>query len=254
MMSGDPFRLDGQLALVTGGGTGLGFGICQALTAAGARVVLVGRREDVLRDACRQLGATAQYLAHDIADLSATPGLVEELEARFGPVHILVNNAGNHLKKPAVETSDAEFATVLQTHLSGAFALTRECARRMIARRTGSIVMIASMTSLFGIPSVSAYGAAKSAVAGLTRLLATELSPHGVRINAIAPGWFDTALNRKAFEGDPARVQRILSRTPMGRVGEALDVGYAAVYLCSPAAKFVTGVVLPVDGGASIGF
>jgi len=253
-MNGDAFRLDGQLALVTGGGTGLGFGICQAMVGAGGRVVMTGRREDVLHDACVQLKGGAQYLAHDVADLSSVPTLVEEVEDRFGPLDIVVNNAGNHLKKPAVETTDEEFATVLHTHLFGAFALTRECARRMIGRKRGSVIMIASMTSLFGIPSVSAYGAAKSAVAGLTRLLATEFSPHGVRINAIAPGWFDTALNRQAFAGDPGRLEKILSRTPLGRVGEALDVGYAAVYLCSPAAKFVTGVVLPVDGGASVGF
>jgi len=253
-MNGDAFRLDGRLALVTGGGTGLGFGICQAMVEAGARVVMTGRREDVLHDACVQLKGGAQYLTHDINDLSSAPTLVEEVEERFGPLHILVNNAGNHLKKPAVETTDDEFAAVLQTHLFGTFALTRECARGMIARKAGAIVMIASMTSLFGIPSVSAYGAAKSAVAGLVRLLAREFSPHGVRINAVAPGWFDTALNRQAFAGDPGRVQKILSRTPLGRVGEALDVGYAAVYLCSAAAKFVTGVVLPVDGGASVGF
>ena len=253
-MNAEAFRLDGQLALVTGGGTGLGFGISQAMMEAGARVVMTGRREGVLQDACVQLKGGAQYLPHDIADLRSVPALVEEVEERFGPLHILVNNAGNHLKKPAVETTDDEFAVVLQTHLFGAFALTRECARRMIARKHGAIVMIASMTSLFGIPSVSAYGAAKSAVAGLARLLATEFSPHGVRINAIAPGWFDTALNRQAFAGDPGRLEKILSRTPMGRVGEPIDVGHAAVYLCSPAAKFVTGVVLPVDGGASIGF
>ena len=253
-MSGDPFRLDGQLALVTGGGIGLGFGICQAMVEAGARVVMTGRREDILQEACLKLKGDAQYLLHDVAELRSIPALVEEVEERFGPLQILVNNAGNHLKKPAVETADEEFAVILQTHLFGAFSLTRECARRMIARRRGAIVMVASMTSLFGIPGVSAYGAAKSAVAGLTRLLATEFSPHGVRINAVAPGWFDTALNRHAFAGDPARLEKILSRTPKGRVGEPLDVGYAATYLCSPAAKFVTGVVLPVDGGASIGF
>ncbi len=242
------------MALVSGGGTGLGFGICQALVEAGARVVMTGRREDVLHDACLRLKGGAQYLPHDVADLPSVPTLIEEVEDRFGPLDILVNNAGNHLKKPAVETTDNEFGVILQTHLFGAFAMTREAARRMIARRRGAIVMIASMTSLFGIPSVAAYGAAKSAVAGLTRLLATEFSPHGVRINAIAPGWFDTALNRQAFAGDPDRLQKILARTPMGRVGEPIDVGHAAVYLCSPAAKFVTGVVLPVDGGASIGF
>jgi NAD(P)-dependent dehydrogenase (short-subunit alcohol dehydrogenase family) len=253
-MSHQPFRLEGQLALVTGGGTGLGLGVSQALLEAGARVVITGRREDVLRDACRALGEGAACIPHDIRDLVSIPGLVEEVERRSGAVDILVNCAGNHLKKSALETSDAEFANVLQTHLFGAFALTRECGRRMVERRRGAIVMIVSMTALFGVPQVSAYGAAKTALLGLTRALATELSPHGVRVNAIAPGWFDTALNRQAFEGDPARVQKILSRTPMGRVGEPLDVGYAAVYLCSPAAKFVTGVVLPVDGGVSIGF
>ncbi|HTU01966.1 MAG TPA: SDR family oxidoreductase, partial [Candidatus Sulfotelmatobacter sp.] len=180
--------------------------------------------------------------------------LVDDIESRFGRLDILVNNAGNFLKKAAVETSDAELANVMQTHFFGAFALARECGKRMIARQQGAIVMICSMTSLFGIPFVSAYSSAKSALLGLTRALAVEYSPHGVRVNAIAPGWFDTALNRQAFEADPARLQKILGRTPMGRVGQALDVGYAAVYLCSPAGKFVTGVILPVDGGASIGF
>ena len=253
-MGRDVFRLDGQLALVTGGGTGLGFGICQALTQAGARVVMTGRRQDVLRDACQQLGSAAGYLQHDVTDLSTIPGLVQRIEEELGPLDILVNNAGNHLKRPAVETSDADLASILQTHLLGSFALSRECGRRMTGRGRGSILMIASMSALFGIPQVSAYSAAKSAMAGLTRALAVEFSPHGVRVNAIAPGWIDTMLSRKAFEGDPARKQRILDRTPMGTLGEILDVGYAAVYLSSPAARFVTGIVLPVDGGASIGF
>jgi gluconate 5-dehydrogenase len=253
-MGRDVFRLDGQLALVTGGGTGLGFGICQAMSQAGARVVMTGRREDVLRDACQQLGSAAGYLRHDVTDLSTIPVLVQRIEEKFGPLDILVNNAGNHLKRPAVDTSDADLASILQTHLLGSFALSRECGRRMTGRGHGSILMIASMSALFGIPQVSAYSAAKSALAGLTRALAVEFSPHGVRVNAIAPGWIDTPLSRKALEGDPARKQRILNRTPMGTLGEILDVGYAAVYLSSPAAKFVTGIVLPVDGGASIGF
>jgi gluconate 5-dehydrogenase len=253
-MTRDAFRLDGELALVTGGGTGLGFGICQALTEAGARVVMTGRREDVLKQACRRLGDAAGYLRHDVTDLSTIPGLIEELEGRFGLPDILVNNAGNHLKKPAVETTDAELAGVIHTHLFGSYALSRECGQRMIARKQGSIIMIVSMASLFGIPFVSAYSAAKSAMAGLTRALAVEFSPHGVRVNAIAPGWFDTALSRKAFQGDPGRKQKILDRTPLGGLGDVIDVGYAAVYLSSPAAKFVTGVCLPVDGGASIGF
>jgi gluconate 5-dehydrogenase len=124
----------------------------------------------------------------------------------------------------------------------------------MMERKRGSIVMIASMTALFGIPFVSAYSAAKSAIAGLTRALTVEFAPHGVRVNAIAPGWFDTELSRRAFQGDPRRRDRILERTPMGTLGDVIDVGRAAVYLSSPAGKFVTGVVLPVDGGVSVGF
>ncbi|HEX9897615.1 MAG TPA: SDR family oxidoreductase, partial [Candidatus Methylomirabilis sp.] len=142
-MGRDVFRLDGQLALVTGGGTGLGFGICQALTQAGARVVMTGRRQDVLRDACQQLGNTAGYLQHDVTDLSTIPSLVQRIEEEFGPLDILVNNAGNHLKRPAVETSDADLASILQTHLLGSFALSRECGRRMTGRGRGSINMIA---------------------------------------------------------------------------------------------------------------
>jgi gluconate 5-dehydrogenase len=253
-MTRDVFRLDGQLALVTGGGTGLGFGICQALTEAGARIVMTGRREEVLKDACKKLGDAASYLLHDVTELSTTPALIQRIEDRFGPLDILVNNAGNHLKKPAVETSDADLASILQTHLFGSFALSRECGRRMIARKRGSIIMIASMSALFGIPQVSAYSAAKSALSGLTRALAVEFSPHGVRVNAIAPGWFDTSLSRKAFEGDPSRRKKILGRTPMGRLGDVIDVGYAAVYLSSSTARFITGVLLPIDGGVSIGF
>ncbi len=253
-MTMNVFRLDGELALVTGGGTGLGFGICRALTEAGACVVMTGRREDILTDACKQLGGAASYLLHDVNELPTIPALVERIESRFGPLGILVNNAGNHLKKPAVKTSDADLASILQTHLFGSFALSRECGRRMIAQGRGSIIMIASMAALFGIPQVSAYSAAKSAMVGLTRTLAVEFSPHGVRVNAIAPGWFDTALSRKAFQGDPSRKEKVLVRTPLGSLGDVIDVGYAAVYLSSPAGRFITGVCLPVDGGASIGF
>jgi len=253
-MALDAFRLDGQLALVTGGSSGIGLAISEALIDAGARVIITGRNEQALQTAVAQLGAAATGIRHDLADLPSIPPLVERIEAEIGPLDILVNNAGQHLKKQAIRTSDEELAQVLATHLSGAYALTRECAARMVTRGQGSIIMIISMAALFGIPLVSAYSAAKAGLLGLTRALATELSPRGVRVNAIAPGFIDTAMSRRALQTDEARLLKVLGRTPAGRLGEPADVGYAAVYLSSPAARFITGVVLPVDGGASIGF
>ncbi len=144
---------------------------------------------------------------------------------------------------------------LLQTVVDAWFAgANSSSAARMVTRGQGSIIMIISMAALFGIPLVSAYSAAKAGLLGLTRALATELSPRGVRVNAIAPGFIDTAMSRRALQTDEARLLKVLGRTPAGRLGEPADVGYAAVYLSSPAARFITGVVLPVDGGASIGF
>lgn len=170
------------------------------------------------------------------------------------PISILVNNAGIHIKKPAIETTSEEFQSVLTTHVCAAHALNRAVLPGMLARRHGSILLTASMASFLGVPLVLAYTAAKSAYVGMTRGLAAEVSAQGVRVNAIAPGWIESPMLRKALSGDEERSQKILSRTPSGRFGEAADIGWAAVYLCSPAAKFVTGVILPVDGGASIGF
>ena len=248
------FNLTGQTALITGGGSGLGLGMAKCLVASGAKVVLVGRRKDELAKAAEALGPNAFALVGDVTKLETIPELVSQAEKLAGPVSILINNAGIHLKKDAVETSDAEFAAVMQTHVFGAFALTREVARGMIERKSGSIIFTASMASLFGINKVVAYAAAKSAYVGLVRTLAVEFGASGVRVNAIAPGWIHSEMSAKALDGDPARKAKILGRTPLNRLGDADDIGWSAVYLCSPAAKFVTGVVLPVDGGVSIGF
>lgn len=153
-----------------------------------------------------------------------------------------------------METTPEEFQSVLTTHVCAAQALVGAVLPGMLQRKHGNILFTASMASLFGIPLVMAYSAAKSAYLGMMRSLATEVSSQGVRVNALAPGWIDSDMMRKALAGDPARRDKILGRTPMGCFGDAEDVGNAAVYLCSPAAKFVTGVVLPVDGGVSIGF
>jgi len=250
----NPFSLKGETALITGGGTGLGLGMATCFVQAGARVVLVGRRADALAAAVKTLGRKAAFIVHDVNQADRGDELVEQVNRIGEPVSILVNNAGIQLKKWAVDTTAAEFSAVLQTHLVGAFGLTRAVLPEMIRRKHGNILFTASMASLYGLPQVIAYAAAKSGYLGMVRTLAVEVSPHGVRVNAVAPGWINSAMVAKAMAGDEPRRQKILGRTPMNRFGEAEDVGWAATYLCSPAARFVTGVVLPVDGGVSVGF
>lgn len=250
----DPFSLKGKLALITGGGTGLGFGIAQTFVQAGARVIITGRREEPLKDACRELGDQATYRINNIQELNTLPGLVDDIEKNEGEIDILVNNAGINMKKFANDVTDEEFNNIIQTNVNGLFALTREVSKKMVPRRRGSIINITSMAAIFGLNGVVAYGTSKTGVLGMTRILTADLSPYKIRVNAIAPGFMDTPMLRKAIENDPDRKKKILGRTPLEEFGQAEDVGYAAVYLASDAAKFVTGVNLPVDGGNSIGF
>ena len=250
----DVFSLKGKTALITGGGTGIGAAIAKSMHAAGAKVVLVGRREAELQAAVKELGSRAYAISHDITQFDKSQELVERVTKEVGPVDCLVNNAGINMKKSAITTTEAEFQTILSTNVLAAHSLTKAFAPQMIERKSGSVLFIASMASLFGIPLVVAYSAAKSAQVGMVRTLASELSSQGIRVNAIAPGWIETAMSAKAFAGDPARLQKVLGRTPMAKLGKPEDIGWAAVYLASDAASFVTGVVLPVDGGASIGF
>lgn len=249
-----PHDLTDDVALITGGATGIGYGIARCFLEAGARVVLCSRNEEALAKACADLGPAASYRVHDVTNLDRADGLVGDIEHGTGPISILVNNAGRHLKKPAEEVTTAEFQSLIDVHLLGAHALTVAAGRGMLERGRGSVLFIASMASLFALPGVVAYSAVKSAYLGVVRTLATEWGPRGVRVNAIAPGWIDSAMMRQAVDPDPARKAKILGRTPLGRFGEAEDVGRAAAFLCSPAAKFITGACLPVDGGASIGF
>jgi NAD(P)-dependent dehydrogenase (short-subunit alcohol dehydrogenase family) len=248
------FSLEGQRALITGGGTGIGYAIAQAFVAAGAKVVISGRREGVLKDAANSLGPNSSYHAFDVGDVAAIPAAIPAIEEKAGPLHILVNNAGINLKKPLFETSDEEFARIQQANLHGLFALTREVAKSMANRGSGCILNITSMAAMYGLPRVSAYTASKSAVLGLTRELAVELAPMGIRVNAIAPGFIFSEMTARALDADPERKARVMARTPMGRMGRAEEIASAAVFICSDAASFITGVNLPVDGGNSIGF
>ncbi|MGQ9916685.1 MAG: SDR family NAD(P)-dependent oxidoreductase [Bryobacteraceae bacterium] len=248
------FSLQGELALITGGATGIGRAMAHAFIEAGARVVLVGRRRQLLESVVAELGPQAGWAVHDVAKTEHAPALIEDVRARYGEVTILVNNAGHHLKKTIEETDETEFRHMLDTHVTGAYALTRAVIPSMIERHHGHLLFTASMTSFFGLSRVFAYSTAKSAYLGMVRSLAVDLSPKGIRVNAIAPGFIETEISRRALDSDPARKSRVLNRTPLGRLGTTEDVAWAAVYLCSPAARFVNGVVLPVDGGVLIGF
>ncbi len=253
-MSYHPHALNEKVALITGGSRGIGYGIAEQFILAGATVIITGREANSLMLACKQLGSNAHYRVNNVDDSSQHQSLIDELESSFGHVDILVNNAGQHCKKPALETSEAEFSAVLETNLVGVFSLSKRCLEYMIPRGNGSIINISSMSALFGLPQVAAYSSSKSGLLGLTRTLASEYSGTGVRVNAIAPGFIESKMFLDIMAKDPHREERILQRTPMKRFGSPTDVGHAAAFLASEAASFITGVCLPVDGGNSIGF
>jgi len=248
------FNFSKKVVLVTGGGTGLGFEISRALIQSGAKVVITGRRERVLCNACESLGKNSNYIVNDITELNSLPDLVDKVENEQGAIDILVNNAGINSKKHILQVSDEEFNNIIQTNLTAVFALSREAAKKMKQRKSGSIIMITSMAALYGIPNVTAYSASKSGVLGFTRALSVDLAPYNIRVNAIAPGFIDSPMLRKAFDADHDRKKRVLERTPLNSLGNPEDVANAVLFLASDAAKFITGVNLPVDGGNSIGF
>lgn len=245
---------DQQVAIVTGGGSGIGAAIAETFVRSGIRTVIVGRDAKKLQAMHDQLGDLCYPLRGDLDDLAAIPALVGNVLSRFGRIDILVNNAGINMKKDFTEVTDEEFQRILLTNVTAVFALSREVAKAMIAAGGGSIINISSMASQYGIPKVIAYTASKSAIEGMTRSMAVDLSPKGIRVNCIAPGFIATDMSAKALNNDVPRKQRVLSRTPMGHLGTPSDIGDAALFLSSTAAKYITGVILPVDGGNSIGF
>ncbi len=243
-----------KLAIVTGGGSGIGLATTEAFVKNGIQTIIIGRDENKLKEASSNLGELCAYRVYDLSETSGMPALISEIVASFGAPDILVNNAGINMKKPFTEVTDDDFKLIIQTNLNAVFSLTREVVKVMLPKGSGSIINISSMSSQYGIPYVIAYTATKSAIEGMTRAMATELSPMGIRVNCVAPGFIATAMSTKALSNDPQRMNKVMSRTPMGKLGEPADVAQSILYLASDAAKYVTGVVLPVDGGNSIGF
>ncbi len=239
------FDLTGRLALVTGSSRGLGWAFAQALAAAGARVLLHGRDVAALDARAAALGpAAAGILPFDVTDGPAVAAAM----AGLGPLDILVNNAGGTIRKPTLETTDAEWAQVIDTDLTACFRLSREALRLMVPRGRGRIIMVSSIMGHLARPTIPAYVTAKTGLHGLVRALAVEFAPHGVTVNAIAPGYFPTEANA-GVRGDAVFHDWVVSSTPMRRWGDPAELGGAAVFLASDAASFITGTVLTVDGG-----
>ena len=245
-MSSSLFDLSGRRALVTGGGGGIGLGISEALAAAGARVAVLGRSEAADRAAARVGGVAIR------ADLSDRGHLRRGFEAAvesLGGLDVLVTSHGTLHAGPTLEASLADWDDTLEVNLTAVFELCRLAGALMVPRRSGKIVTIASMLSFQGGFRAAAYSASKGGVAQLTKALANEWAPHGVNVNAIAPGYLKTALNSHIWRDDPERSESILARLPAGRWGEPSDLAGAAVFLSSAASDYVHGIVLPVDGG-----
>jgi NAD(P)-dependent dehydrogenase (short-subunit alcohol dehydrogenase family) len=247
-------RTNNRVAIVTGGASGIGLAIAKKFTENKITTIIVGRDKTKLSNAKKKLGRYAHIISFDLTDLGGIPALISSITKEHGPIDILVNNAGINMKKEFTEVTDEDFQKILLTNVSSIFSISREVVKQMKKRKSGSIINISSMASQYGLPKVIAYTASKSAIEGMTRAMAVELSPLGIRVNCIAPGFIATDMSAKALNSDAERKQKVMSRTPMGYMGDPVDIANAALYLANGEAKYVTGVVLPVDGGNSIGF
>lgn len=243
-----------QVAIVTGGASGIGLAIAEKFSKNNIFTIVAGRDEKKLASAQSILGNNGKTIQLDLADLKSIPAFVADINKQYGHIDILVNNAGINMKKEFIEVTDEDFQTILHTNVNAVFALSREVVKVMIPQGKGSIIHISSMAALYGLPKVIAYTASKSAIEGMTKAMAAELSPKGIRINAIAPGFIATDMSAKALNNDPERKQKVMSRTPMGYLGQPEDVADTALFLATDASKYITGTSIRVDGGNAIGF
>ena len=241
------FRLDGKVALVTGASRGLGAGIADGLREAGATVVGTSRDPESAARVAERLGTP--QIVMDVADVSSVREGVDRVASEFGRLDVLVNNAGVNVPQGLFEVDEASWDAVMDTNLKGTFFVSQAAARHMVSGADGGrIINVTSQAGVVGIEERSAYGASKGGANILTKVLALELAQHGITVNSVAPTFVATELTRTTLE-NPEWRERILSRIPLGRVGEVEDVAAATVYLASPAAKMVTGHTLLVDGG-----
>lgn len=254
-MSSELFDLTGQVAIVTGTSRGLGQYLARALALAGADLVLTSRKRETLRDfeaEIQALGRRAVSLDLDVRDQESIERMAAEAEAAFGQIHILVNNAGMNIRKPALEVTWDDWNQILETNLRGTFFVAQAVARRMIPKGYGRIVNIGSVTSVFGYAGLAPYGASRGGVRQLTMSLADDWGKHGLTVNCLAPGWFKTEQNKVLYE-DKEWVDYLVDRIPAKRPGQPHDLDGAVVFLASEASRYVNGQTLLVDGGISVG-
>ncbi|GAB4355622.1 MAG: SDR family oxidoreductase [Oricola sp.] len=248
------FDLTGRTALITGAAGGIGETLARGLAGAGARVVLNGRRRDALDTLAASLareGLETGTLAFDVTDHAAARAAVDGYEADEGPIDILVNNAGIQIRGPLEDFDAADFERILATNVTGVFNVAQACAKHMIARRAGKIVNIASVQTACARRGIAPYTASKGAVGNLTKGMATDWARYGIQVNAIAPGYFETPLNKALIE-DPAFNAWLTARTPAGRWGRLEELVGACIFLASDASSFVNGHVLYVDGALTV--
>ena len=249
----DTMKLDGKIALVTGGSKGLGYRMALALAEAGADVALCSRNGGEAEQAAAEIrsltGRKALGLGCDVTDKSSVLNLKSDVEAEFGKVDILLNNAGVNVRKPTVELTEEDWDSVIDISVKGSFFCSQAFMPEMIERKWGRIVMLGSIMSFVAIAGRAAYASSKSALLGMTKALALEGAAHGVNVNCLCPGPFETPMNRVLMD-DPVAYQAFLAKIPMGRWGQPEELGGAIVFLCSDLARHITGEILNVNGGS----
>ena len=249
------FDLTGKVAIITGGNGGIGLGMAKGLAQAGASIAIVGRNQRKNATALEEikaLGVDAMAIEADVCDSEAVAAMIATVVDQWGAIHILINNAGINIRKRPEDLTEKEWREVLDTNLTSAFLCSKSCYPIMKKAGGGKILNNGSMLSLFGSPWGSAYGSSKGGIMQMTRSHATAWAEDNIQVNCYLPGWINTDLTVKAREDVPGLHEKVLARTPAGRWGEPDDLAGLAVYLASPAADFLTGAAIPIDGGFSI--